>query len=130
MCKIQNDYARATHIPHGLLPGDSRSHIFHGHEHGEVPISMFLVHNQPGDGPAPHRHPYPEVFVLHTGTARFRIDDSELLASAGDVLIAPTGATHAFTNTGPGELRMTCVHTAAEMDTVWLDAAGERAAAA
>ena len=119
-----------NHIPHGSLAGDSGSHVFYGHEHGDVPISMFLVHNQPSEGPAPHRHPYAEVFVLHAGTARFRLDDSELLASAGDVVIAPAGAAHGFTNAGPGELRMTCVHAAAEMSTVWLEPEPPRSAAA
>jgi quercetin dioxygenase-like cupin family protein len=117
-----------NHIPHGSLAGDVRSHVFYGHEHGNVPISMFLVHNQPGDGPAPHRHPYAEVFVLHAGTARCRLDDNELLASSGDIVIAPAGAAHGFTNVGPGELRMTCVHTAAEMTTVWVERAAPRPA--
>jgi hypothetical protein len=38
-------------IPHGTLPGSELADVFHGREHGDVPISMFLVHNQPGDGP-------------------------------------------------------------------------------
>ncbi len=117
-----------NHIRHGSLAGDARSHMFYGHEHGDVPVSMFLVHNQPGDGPAPHRHPYAEVFVLHAGTARFRLDDHEILASSGDIVIAPAGATHGFTNAGPGELRMTCVHAAARMKTAWRDPAASRAA--
>jgi quercetin dioxygenase-like cupin family protein len=119
-----------NHISHGSLAGDAQSHVFYGHEHGDIPISMFLVHNQPGDGPAPHRHPYAEVFVLHAGTGRFRLDDNELLASSGDIVIAPAGAAHGFTNVGPGELRMTCVHTAAEMNTVWVEPAAPRPATA
>lgn len=117
---------RGHHIVHGSLPGDNQSHVFRGSEHGQVPVSMFLVHNQPGDGPAVHRHPYAEVFVLHAGQARFVLDGSELLAGAGDILVAAAGAAHAFTNAGPGELRMTCVHLAAEMQTAWLDSAPQR----
>ena len=122
--------AMTHHIPQRSLVGDARSHVFYGHEHGDIPISMFLVHNQPGNGPAPHRHPYAEVFVLHAGTARFRLDDDEVLASAGDIVIAPAGAAHGFTNAGPGELHMTCVHAAAEMNTAWLGSAGAHSAAA
>jgi quercetin dioxygenase-like cupin family protein len=56
-------------IPRGALPGNAAADIFNGHEHGNVPVSMFLVHNRPGQGPELHRHPYPEIFVVHTGQA-------------------------------------------------------------
>ena len=36
-----------NHIPHGTLPGSDIADTFHGHQHGNVPISMFLVHNRP-----------------------------------------------------------------------------------
>lgn len=127
---LQDLVSMANHIAHGSLAGDARSHVFYGHEHGDIPISMFPVHNQPGDGPGLHRHPYAEVFVLRAGTARFRLDDHELLASGGDIVIAPPGAAHGFTNAGPGELHMTCVHTGAEMNTVWLESGEPHSAAA
>jgi quercetin dioxygenase-like cupin family protein len=107
-------------IPHGTLPGSELADVFHGREHGHVPISMFLVHNQPGDGPELHRHPYPEIFVVHAGQAGFQLDDTWLTANVGDVVMAPAGAAHRFTNLGPGELSMTCIHAAAEMATDWL----------
>jgi quercetin dioxygenase-like cupin family protein len=81
---------------------------------------MFLVHNRPGEGPELHRHPYPEIFVVNSGQARFELDGAALTATAGDVVIAPAGAPHRFTNTGAGELSMTCVHTAGEMASDWL----------
>jgi quercetin dioxygenase-like cupin family protein len=109
-----------TMIPHGTLPGSDGAEVSHGHEHGDVPISMFLIHNRAGDGPELHRHPYPEIFVVHAGQARFQLDDTALTAGAGDVVIAPAGAAHRFTNNGPGELSMTCIHPAADMDTEWL----------
>jgi quercetin dioxygenase-like cupin family protein len=107
-------------IQHGTLPGSERADVFNGLDHGNVPVSMFLVHNQPGDGPELHRHPYPEIFVVHAGQAGFQLDDTWLTANAGDVVIAPAGAAHRFTNLGPGGLSMTCIHAAAEMDTDWL----------
>jgi quercetin dioxygenase-like cupin family protein len=110
----------SNHIPHGTLPGSESADIFHGHQHGDVPISMFLVHNRPGEGPELHRHPYPEIFVVNSGQARFELDGAALTATAGDVVIAPAGAPHRFTNTGAGELSMTCVHTAGEMASDWL----------
>ena len=107
-------------IPHGTLPGSERADIFSGLEHGDIPISMFLVHNRPGDGPELHRHPYAEIFVLHAGEARFQVDGTALTAGAGDVVIAPAGAAHRFTNAGSRQLSMTCIHTAPETDTEWL----------
>ena len=107
-------------IPNGTLPGSETADVFDGLEHGNVPVSMFLVHNQPGDGPELHRHPYPEIFVLHAGQAGFQLDSAWLTASAGDVVIAPAGSAHRFWNLGPGELSMTCIHAAAEMETDWL----------
>jgi mannose-6-phosphate isomerase-like protein (cupin superfamily) len=112
--------ATAVFVPHGTLPGSDSADVFRGSDHGRVPVSMFLVHNRPGEGPELHRHPYAEVFVVHAGRARFQLDDATLTAAAGDVVIAPAGAAHRFTNTGPGELSMTCVHAAAEMESEWL----------
>ena len=109
-----------NYVPHGTLPGNDRADIFRGREHGDVPISMFLVHNRPGDGPELHRHPYAEVFIVQSGQARFELDGTALTAGAGDVVIAPAGAAHRFTNTGSGQLSMTCIHTAGEMATDWV----------
>jgi mannose-6-phosphate isomerase-like protein (cupin superfamily) len=107
-------------IPRDALPGTPTAHTFHGHEHGDLPISMILVHNQPGDGPKPHRHAYPEIFVLHTGSARFRLDDASIDAREGDVVVVPAGAVHGFRNTGSGELSMTCIHTSARIASEWI----------
>lgn len=107
-------------IPSGTLPGSDRADVFVGREHGDVPVSMFLVHNWPGDGPKLHRHPYAEVFVIHAGHARFQLEDTSVAGGAGDVVIAPAGAAHRFTNAGAGELSMTCIHAAGEMQTEWL----------
>jgi quercetin dioxygenase-like cupin family protein len=98
-----------------------QSHELIGSEHG-VSISLILVHSGPGEGPALHRHPYPEVFVIEAGRATFRVDDLELVGEAGQIVIAPANAAHGFTNPGTGELRLTAIHTAAEFDTDWLSA--------
>lgn len=114
-----------THlIASGTLPGSERAEVFEGREHGEVPVSMFLVHNWPGDGPELHRHPYAEVFVVHAGQARFQLEDASVTAGPGDVVIAPAGAAHRFTNAGPAGLSMTCIHAAGEMQTEWLSPEG------
>ena len=89
-----------------------------------MPISLFLVDSRPGEGPLLHRHPYPEVFIVHAGQAEFEIDGTRLTAAAGDILIAPAGTAHRFTNTGDKELSLTAIHTAPNIDTEWLAPSG------
>jgi quercetin dioxygenase-like cupin family protein len=105
----------------GDLPGSPEAHQFIGADHGALPISLFLVDGRPGAGPLLHRHPYPEVFIVHAGEAEFEIDGTRLRATAGDILIAPAGSAHRFTNTGTQRLRVTAIHTAPDMDTEWLE---------
>jgi quercetin dioxygenase-like cupin family protein len=106
------------------LSHSETSHVFIGADH-DVPVSMFLVHTPPGRGPSLHRHPYPELFIVETGRATFRVGDGEIIAEHGQIVIAPANTPHGFTNTGSGELRMVTIHTAAEMRTEWLK--GEQA---
>jgi len=113
--------ARSLRISHDDLPGPPEAHRFIGAHHGGLPISLFLVDDGPGAGPLLHRHPYPEVFVVHAGQARFEIDEIRVTATAGDILIAPAMSAHRFTNTGEAQLRVTAIHTAPEMDTEWLE---------
>lgn len=113
-------------IGHDDLPGSPEARRLIGADHGGLPISLFLVDDGPGSGPRLHRHPYAELFILHAGQAEFKVDDVVLIAKAGDILIAPAGAAHRFTNTGSEQLRITAIHTAPNMDTEWLEPAGER----
>ena len=52
---------------------------FEGADH-DAPISFFLSHVQPGDGPKLHRHPYTEIFVVNEGVSRFTVGDDECRA--------------------------------------------------
>ncbi|HEX4671858.1 MAG TPA: cupin domain-containing protein [Solirubrobacteraceae bacterium] len=108
-------------IRRGDLPGSPHAHQFIGADHGVVPISLFLVDDRPGSGPLLHRHPYPELFIVHAGEAEFEIDGARLRATAGDILIAHAGTAHRFTNTGETQLCITAIHTAPRMDTEWLE---------
>jgi quercetin dioxygenase-like cupin family protein len=103
------------------LRGGTNAHQFVGAAHGDLPVSFFLVHSAPGAAVSLHRHPYPEVFVIETGQATFRIGDIELTARGGQIVVAPADCPHGFANTGSGELRITAIHPAAEMTTAWLE---------
>jgi mannose-6-phosphate isomerase-like protein (cupin superfamily) len=107
-------------IRSGELPGSPEAHQFIGSEHGALPISLFLVDDRPGAGPELHRHPYPELFIVHAGQAEFEIDRALLAATAGDILIAPARSAHRFTNIGEERLCITAIHTAPNMETEWL----------
>ncbi len=102
------------------LPHTRHAHEFIGADHGEVPFSIILVHSAPGAGPKLHRHPYAEVFVVEAGQATIRLGDEEVVATGGQIAIAPPGVPHGFTNSGAGELRLTAIHGAGRFDTEWL----------
>jgi quercetin dioxygenase-like cupin family protein len=42
---------------------------------------------------------------VHAGGARFELNGITLTARTGDVVIAPAGAAHRFTNDGAGDCR-------------------------
>lgn len=51
----------------------------------EIGVSIFVTAYERGQGPALHLHPYPEVFVVETGTAVFTVGDEELTVTGGHV---------------------------------------------
>lgn len=83
-------------------------------------VSVIAVDAQPGGGPALHRHPYDEVFVVLEGEATFTLGGEERVAVAGDVLVAPAGVWHRFVNTGSTRLRQVDVHMSPRFETEWL----------
>lgn len=99
------------------LPHVRGAHRFAGAEHGDVPFSLILIHAPPGSGPALHRHPYLEAWVVQSGEATFRLGDRTLVVPAGHVVIGPPDVPHAFTNSGTEELRMVSIHAAGRFQT-------------
>ena len=107
-------------VPFDELEHSQHSHEFVGEEHGDVPFCVILVHSQPGVGPKLHRHPYPEVFIVESGQATFRIGEDSIVVDAGHVVVSPPGEAHGCVNSGTGELRLTAIHGAGRFDTEWL----------
>jgi len=64
--------------------------------------ALTAVHGRiaPGHpGPAEHVHDgHDEIFVVLDGTLRFRLDDRYTTVVAGDVVFAPRGLAHGFSN--------------------------------
>jgi mannose-6-phosphate isomerase-like protein (cupin superfamily) len=110
----------ASIVPLDELEPTEHSHEFVGADHGDVPFSVILVHSRPGVGPKVHRHPYPEVFIVESGRATFRIGDDSVVVEAGNVVVSPAGEAHGFVNSGEGELRLTASHGAGRFSTEWL----------
>ena len=107
-------------IPFDELDHGSEAHDFVGEEHGGVPFSVILVHTRPGGGPAVHRHPYAEVFIVEAGEATFQLGDERAVVSEGHVVVGPSDVPHGFTNTGAGELRLVAIHGNPRFITEWL----------
>jgi mannose-6-phosphate isomerase-like protein (cupin superfamily) len=98
------------------LPHSGGAHRFVGADHGGLPVSLILIQAEPGSGPtSPHRHPYPELWLVEQGAARFTIGEQEVDASAGELVIGPAEVPHRFTNTGDGPLRIVSIHPAARL---------------
>jgi mannose-6-phosphate isomerase-like protein (cupin superfamily) len=85
-----------------------RAALFQGRD--EIPVSMFITQYDRGEGPDQHLHPYPEVFVVQTGTARFTVGGEDIVVSAGNVVVVPKETPHGFKNPGDEKLRVVSVH--------------------
>lgn len=94
---------------------------FEGYRYGAVDVSFFLSDTQPGRGPRLHTHPYAEVFVVQEGQLTFAVGDQQIVATAGQLVIAEAGTPHKFVNSGDGPARHIDIHCATRMVTDWLE---------
>jgi mannose-6-phosphate isomerase-like protein (cupin superfamily) len=104
-----------------LAPSTNRTVELEGEPYG-AGISVILVDNEPGQGPALHRHPYPETWVVRSGRALITAGDEETEAGPGDFVVVEPGTPHGFRNLGPGRLEIVCIHASGRFVTEWLDA--------
>lgn len=81
----------------------------------EIDASMFIVDYARGDEVGAHTHPYPELFVVRTGTAVFTIDGTEHEVDAGNVVVVPAETPHGFANRGEEPLEILSVHPSREV---------------
>jgi quercetin dioxygenase-like cupin family protein len=101
------------------LPDSGNSYRFDGSAY-DAPVSFFLLHTKPGEGPGLHRHPYAETFIVQDGEATFTVGEETIEARAGDIVVAPANMPHAFVSSGSTVLRSVNIHPASEMETEWL----------
>ena len=82
----------------------------------EIEASVFVTaYPERGKGPDLHLHPYPELFVVQTGTAVFSAGDDELTVDAGHIVIVPAETPHMFKCAGDDTLRVVSVHPSGEL---------------
>jgi quercetin dioxygenase-like cupin family protein len=105
------------HVNARDLPGNNVSRTFEGGSHGPSTVSFFLVHNEPGQGPELHQHPYDETFIILEGHVHVRVGDETVDGGPGDIIIGPPDVPHGFTNLGPDRARLVCIHAAPAMRT-------------
>ena len=93
---------------------------FEGEPHGSG-VSFFLVNNEPGAGPDPHRHPYSETWIVRAGKARITAAGEDIEAGPGDIVVVGAETPHKFKNIGPDRLDIICIHSAPRIIQEWLE---------
>jgi len=88
-----------------------RAALFEGGDQADV--SIFVTTYAHGEGPDQHLHPYPEVFVVETGTATFRVDGEEYEVGAGHIVVVPPETPHGFKNRAEETLHVLGIHPSA-----------------
>ena len=109
-----------TVIPLDDLRLSPTAALFEGGEAG-VPVSIFVTQYDPGRHVAQHLHPYPEVFVVHAGTARFTVAGEDIVVPAGNIVIVPAETSHGVAPEGEDTLRVMSVHPSPKVEQVNLE---------
>jgi quercetin dioxygenase-like cupin family protein len=94
-----------------------------GREYG-ANVCLIFVDMEPGEGPALHRHPYEEIFIVLEGQATFTAGADTVEARGGQVIIVRPGVAHKFVNSGAGRLRQIDIHPSGSFVTEWLEDRG------
>jgi mannose-6-phosphate isomerase-like protein (cupin superfamily) len=100
--------------------GTPHARMFRGVDVG-ANISVIVDRSEPGHGPRLHRHTYDETWVIHQGQILFHLGDALHHVGPGDVVIAPPGVPHKFTNEGAEQAALVCIHANPTTVTEWLE---------
>ncbi|EHK57457.1 cupin domain-containing protein [Allomesorhizobium alhagi] len=105
----------------GWAEGDRWHGEMQGMPYGAGISIVFNDFDRIGGGPRLHKHPYPETFIIRSGRALFTVGDSEIEASAGQIVVVPADMPHKFRNLGPEPLITIDVHASEKFITEWLE---------
>ena len=95
-------------IPIETIRRSPRAALYEGGE--DIDASIFVVAYDRGEGPELHVHPYPEVFVVEAGVARFTVGDEEMEVGGGNIVLVPAETPHRFKGASEEKLRVISVH--------------------
>ena len=84
-------------------------------------FSFLYIDAAPGKGPALHKHPYAEVFIVLEGESMLIAGDEQRLVVAGEIVIVPADTPHRFYNAGQSTLRQIDIHESPRFITDWLE---------
>ncbi len=94
-------------IPIEQLRRSAMAALFQGGE--DAPISIFMTEFPRGRGPDLHLHPYPEVFLVQSGTALFTAGEDCFTVTAQHVVVVPAQTPHSFKGASDDTLRVVSV---------------------
>ena len=104
----------ATVTPFERLRHRATAVLFEGGD--AVPVSSFVTRYERGQGSELHLHPYPEVFVVETGTALFTVGEDELVVPAGHVVVVPAQTPHRYAGAGDDTLGVVAIHPSGSIE--------------
>src|SRR5262245_56940734 len=81
-------------------------------------VSIGISDNPPGAGGngMTHRHSCGEVCVVYSGSGIYTVDETEIVAEPGDMVIIPPNTWHSFRPAGDEPLRHVAVYDAGAVD--------------
>jgi len=81
-------------------------------------LSVGVSDNPPGSGVSGvmHRHSCGEVFVVYEGRGVYTVDETEVIAGPGDIVIIPPNTWHSFRPDGDNCLRHVAVYDTGKVD--------------
>lgn len=92
---------------------------FQGGGFGSDVSIIFTRLDGPGGGPALHRHPYSETFLIRKGTVRFTLGTESVDAEAGEIVVVAPDTPHRFTGVSD-QVEMIDIHACRRFITEWL----------
>jgi mannose-6-phosphate isomerase-like protein (cupin superfamily) len=108
----------ATVIPIEELRKSETAALFQGRD--DIPVSIFVTEHPRGKGAALHFHPYPEAFVVQSGTAVFTVGEEKVTVAGGHFVVVPAETPHGFEAASDEPLRIVSVHPSPEVEQTWL----------
>lgn len=98
---------------------------FEGRKYGAGVSFIMVSSDEQGAGPARHRHPYQETFLIRSGRVLFTVGNEQVRGAGGQIIVVPALTPHRFEVVGPERLDMIDIHASDTFITEWLE--GSRA---